>query len=423
MSVVVLVTLAFITALAAFFRAWVDHRELKSTIASLERQSEEMQRKLSLRGRLAGEIAHEIKNPITAIQCSAETLDLMIGAQMAPELRKSLRYIGEYSEYLLRLLSDFLEVSRCEAGVNKPQAEIIEVRESVEAVTGLLRSYAMRKRINLSFESIEPGVLAFSDSRHFKQIIFNLVHNGLKFTPENGTIELSAESPARGRFVSIRVKDSGCGIPGDKINSIFDPYSRFEGESSSFDSGVGLGLALCRNLVELNGGRITVESVLGQGSTFTVFIPKAHTIRLIKPAEKQDAVNLPTLFQPLLGQNFLVVDQDPSARESLAKLIQGWGGMVDQVAQAVEAVEAISSKAYDAVMVDSSRDGLNGYEVASLLKDNAHTQGTTIILTTDNAPDENLALESGADRTIEKPLQGDRLLRSLITAGKCQISH
>jgi CheY-like chemotaxis protein len=93
------------------------------------------------------------------------------------------------------------------------------------------------------------------------------------------------------------------------------------------------------------------------------------------------------------------------------------------VAQAIEAVEAISSKAYDAVMVDSSREGLNGYEVASLLKDNAHTQGTTIILTTDNAPDENLALESGADRTIEKPLQGDQLLRSLITAGKCQISH
>ncbi len=423
MSVVVLVTLAFITALAAFFRAWVDHRELKSTIAALERQSQEMQRKLSLRGRLAGEIAHEIKNPITAIQCSAETIDLMIGAQIAPELRKSLRYISEYSDYLLRLLSDFLEVSRCEAGVNKPRAEAIEVRESVEAVTGLLRSYAMRKRINLCFESIQPGILAFADPRHFKQIIFNLVHNGLKFTPENGTIDLSAESQSQGGYVAIRVQDTGCGIRPDQLGSIFNPYSRFEGDSPGLDAGVGLGLALCRNLVELNGGRITVESVRGQGSVFTVFVPKAHTIRVLKPAEKQEAVNLPALFQPLLGQNFLVVDQDPTASESLAKLIQGWGGAVDQVAQAIEAVEAISSKAYDAVMVDSSREGLNGYEVASLLKDNAHTQGTTIILTTDNAPDENLALESGADRTIEKPLQGDQLLRSLITAGKCQISH
>lgn len=424
MSVVVVVALALITSLAAFARAWLDHRELQGKLVSIKRQTAELQQKLSRRGQLASEIAHEIKNPITAIQCSAQTLDLMLGGDINPELRKSIRYISEYSDYLLRLLTDFLEVSRCEAGVNHPQPEIFQLNEAIDSVIGLLKSYAFKKHINLSATPIPADVRAWADQRHIKQILFNLVHNSLKFTPEYGAIEIDASWSAQDRCIEISVRDTGWGIPAEQLSTIFDPYARYEAHQPKVDAGVGLGLALCGNLVELNGGKISVKSTVGRGSTFTFTVPKAQAITLVKPS----AVALPpppssALYQPLLGQSFLLVDNDSSTRDSIAKLIQAWGGMVDQVAQATDALEAIGAKSYDAVMVDNTRDGLNGYELASLLRDNAHSNGTTIILATKSTPDEELAHACGADQTIEKPLKGDLLLQSLLTAGKCQMTH
>ncbi|NDC39643.1 MAG: hypothetical protein EBZ48_16650, partial [Proteobacteria bacterium] len=101
---VVVVILALITSLAALFRAWFDHTELTQRLQTLKLQTAELQQRLERRGQLAAEIAHEIKNPLTAIQCSAQTLDLILAKDLNPELRKSLHYIEEYSEYLLRLL-------------------------------------------------------------------------------------------------------------------------------------------------------------------------------------------------------------------------------------------------------------------------------------------------------------------------------
>ena len=187
-STAVVLSLALITTIVAFCRAWWDHRELKLKIRVLEAKADEMKKKIQLRGQLAGEIAHEIKNPITAIQCSAETLELMLSDQIPPELSKSLRYIREYSDYLLRLLSDFLEVSRCEAGVNLPRPEVINLGETVEAVTGLLRSYAMKKHIIIEVAQAHLDARVWADSRHVKQILFNLIHNALKFTPDNGKV-------------------------------------------------------------------------------------------------------------------------------------------------------------------------------------------------------------------------------------------
>lgn len=167
-----------------------------------------------------------------------------------------------------------------------------------------------------------------------------------------------------------------------------------------------------------------MQSTVGQGTTFSFTIPKAQAISPVKSA----TVTVPApaasaLYQPLLGQTFLLVDDDSATRDSIAKLIQAWGGIVDQVAQATDAIEALNAKSYDAVMVDNTHDGFNGYELASLLRDNAHASGTTIIVATKSAPDEDLAQACGADQMIEKPLKGDLLLQSLLTAGKCQMTH
>lgn len=427
MSIVV-IALAFVTSLAAFWRAWLDHTTLQRKLYTLKLEAAELQQRLNRRGRLAGEVAHEIKNPITAIQCSAQTLDLMVGDTLTPDLRKSLRYINEYSDYLLKLLSDFLEVSRCEAGANNPRPEVVQVREAIEAVAGLLRSSAQKKHITLTF-SVPDDICAWIDPRHFKQVLFNLLHNSIKFTPEHGSVEIGVRQIPHDRTLAIEVRDTGCGIPEDQQATIFDPYTQHtqtqcDQGAEFMNTGVGLGLALCRNLVELNGGDIAVESSEGTGSTFCFTIPKAATVTMVTQAPV--ALPLPaqsSFYQPLLGQSFLLVDDDPATGDAIAGLIQAWGGAVDQVAQATEAIEAITAKSYDAVMVDNTLDGLNGYELASLLRDNAHARGTTIIIATKNSPDEDRAQECGADRTIEKPLRGELLLQSLLNSGKYHPTH
>ena len=176
--------------------------------------------------------------------------------------------------------------------------------------------------------------------------------------------------------------------------------------------------------MELNGGKITVQSTPELGTTFTFTMPRAQEAALHRTSNLPVALTAaPGTYQPLRGHNFLLVDEDLATRDAIARLIQAWGGVVDQVAQATEAIEAISAKSYDAVMVDNTMDGLNGYELVTLLRDNAQASGTTIILATRSAPDQELAQECGADRTLEKPLKGDQLLHSLLAAGKCDVTH
>src|SRR5262249_31505227 len=117
---------------------------------------------------------------------------------------------------------------------------------------------------------------------------------------------------------------------------------------------------------------------------------------------------------PLRGQSFLVVDEDAGSRESVARLIQAWGGVVDRVALAADAVEALQHRAYDAVMVDDTADGVHGYELARIIRDETRAAKTTIIVATRNAVDPQLLKISGADKCIEKPLNGELLLHSLV---------
>lgn len=375
---------------------------------ALKQKTIEIERALSRRGTLTNEIAHEIKNPITAILCSAETLDLLLADKIDPEQRDLLGYIKEYGDNLLRLVSDFLDVSMAEAGNIKARPEPLALAPLTQSIVGLLQSNAQKKHISLKCIPEDPEIGAMADPRHLKQVIFNLVHNAIKFTSDHGEVKVSVCSHSDPGKVRILVTDNGFGISREDLPTVFDPYARGEAKHIHGDTGAGLGLALCKALVELNGGTIGVDSLLNVGTTFEVTLPSA----MIPRVEKESRAD--NMFQPLLGQRFLIIDEDFGSREAISALIEAWGGAVDKVAMAVEAVNALAQRRYDAVMIDNPEEGGLGYELARKIREDFKAQDTTIIIASKNPIDARLAKQAGADKCVEKPLNGKVLLHSLL---------
>jgi len=410
-SAVIAILALFLSVLVCAM-AFFDRRAFTHRINKLEEELQDSRNLLKRRGDLANEIAHEIKNPITAILCSAETLDLLIGNTLEEGHRTSLRYIKEYGDNLLKLVSDFLDVSMAEAGNFRTVPEPVEVLSEVQAIAGLLDSNAIKKEICIEVQGFDEDMQAYIDPKHFKQIMFNLLHNAIKFTPERGKIDVFCVRNQADSVLEISVSDNGVGIPQDVVSSVFDIYCQHD-RNRHEGSGMGLGLALTKTLVDLAGGVINVESEEGRGSTFRFSIPLLQNAKPKVSISSSSISETESNKRPLLGQHFLVVDQDPGSRDSLASLIEAWGGIADKVDLATEAVKAISETEYDAVMIDSTRDGVSGYDLTRQIKDQKATD-TRFILATKGQLDPARAKQSGASRYIEKPINGKALLSTLL---------
>jgi signal transduction histidine kinase len=412
--------LALLVALLAFLRAWRDHSTLKVERDELQYRALESERLLRLRGNLAREIAHEIKNPISAILCSAETLDLLIGRDLAEEHRVSLHYIKEYGDNLLQLVSDFLDVSMAESGHLKVNPEPIMLEPQVVSVIGLLESHAIRKKIKLDHKTTGDNLRINADPKHFKQIVFNLVHNAIRFTPDGGQVEVVVKSDFPNPNAIIYVRDNGVGIPEKEIPGLFDLYARYEGNQPKFGSGLGLGLALVKTLTELAGGTIQVNSTVGVGSSFEIKFPLLIQETDSKESEQQVADIKDG--QPLLGQSFLLVDKEGGSRDSVMRLIEAWGGVVHAVTEAEEAVSALSTQSFDAVMIDANPGDIPGSDIAEMIRNEFDLGETTVIVSADSNDAKEKALKAGADSCIAKPYNGKVLLSSLIKSGKYSVN-
>lgn len=418
--ILAIIYLSFLVSCAALWRAWKDHLTAKRKIAELTHKVNEAERIIAQRGALANEVAHEIKNPLTAILCSAETLFHLLGPQLEEAHRKSLDYIRSYGDNLLKLVSDFLDISRASTGLIEARPEPTTLPPIVESILGLLQANAMRKHISLRQFCTDAALAAHVDPRHFKQILFNLVHNAIKFTPDSGEVQVVIRSDFPNPFITIAVRDNGPGLEQSAIPHLFDPYYHAANNPNPSNIGTGLGLALCKELVELSGGSIWVESTVGVGTSFEFRLP-AH----FEPVHKTSspASEAIKLGKPLEGQSFLVVEDEAGAREAIAALIEAWGGVVDQVAEASAAVEALGKRNYDAVMIDETLPEANGYDLARKVREILPGDNTTIIIASHNPCDRERLKKCGADRWIDKPLNGKALLNSLLHSGKFQVTH
>jgi len=222
-------------------------------------------------------MSHELRTPLQAALGFAQLVRSGLYGPVTQEQEDVLARIERSQSHLGRLIDDILDFARLEAGHVRMNVETVSLAEAIGQLGPLVETQAAKKRLQLALRPPPEPIVVTADRDRLQQILVNLVGNAIKFTPEGGTIRVNASRS--GQRAMIQVHDTGAGIPADRLQAIFEPFVQVDDRHTRAHSGVGLGLAISRDLATAMGGEIAVESELGSGSTFSVILPVAAAER------------------------------------------------------------------------------------------------------------------------------------------------
>lgn len=258
--------------LAGFAKVTRDLSELRS-IDELTRRSEAAEAANRLKSEFLAAMSHELRTPLNAIGGYAQLLEMGVSGPITATQREQLARILHSQEHLLGIINDILNFSRIEAGQVTYEIRPVSARDVMNDVAPMLAPQVHAKGIDLRVVPCPPDIIASADKAKVEQILINLISNAVKFTARGGRIELTCEVDADS--VRLALRDTGTGIPADKLEAIFAPFVQVGRSLATPKEGTGLGLAISRDLARAMAGDLTVESTLGEGSTFTLRLPRA----------------------------------------------------------------------------------------------------------------------------------------------------
>jgi signal transduction histidine kinase len=242
-------------------------RAFLETNAQLTEANAEMQNAARLKDEFLAQMSHELRTPLNSVLGFVQLLLNETSGTLNEKQRWYCSNIRQGGDLLLNLVNDLLDLSAIRAGLVRLNTESVGLRAVVDECLAQLYPQAEGKRLQLQ-RQIRPDISVMADRARLTQVLLNLLANGIKFTPEGGTIAVAAE--ARRRTVTITVSDTGVGIPHDQLASVFDEFVQLDPGREQGRLGTGLGLTLSRRLVELMGGSLNLQSEPGSGSVFTI---------------------------------------------------------------------------------------------------------------------------------------------------------
>jgi signal transduction histidine kinase/CheY-like chemotaxis protein len=365
-------------------------------------------------------MSHEIRTPLNGIIGMTDALlpDVDRGNRNAVEtIRRS-------GEVLLAVLNDILDFSKIEAGKLELEQRVCDLEPVLGDLGALFARLTKEKGLTLKVE-LEPGIgRLVCDPLRLRQILSNLVSNAVKFTAE-GTVTVSGRRlPADPRFplgaVALDVVDSGIGIPADKVDRLFKEFSQVDAGTTRRYGGTGLGLAISRRLAEAMGGEISVQSVQGRGSTFTVALPLPTALQLatVQAAEPSREVAVLDASR-LKGVRVLLAEDNAINRRVAVALMSKMGVEVHAVENGREALRAWGQGGWDLIVMDMQMPELDGLEATRAIRA-AEAEGAfqaiPILAMTANASaeDRRTCLEAGMDEVVTKPTTRAALQSALV---------
>ena len=251
-------------------RLYQRERQARAEIEEAYRVAESANR---AKGDFLAVMSHELRTPLNAIGGYAELLEMGVRGPVTPQQLDDLRRIQSSQRHLLGLINEVLNYAKLETGTVQYDLTDVRVRDALSEAEALVVPQVRKKELTLTVSGAPPDLAVRADAEKLQQILVNLLSNALKFTERGGRIELSYA--AEGTTVSIRVRDTGIGIPGDKLKAIFDPFVQVRADLTRRHEGTGLGLAISRDLARGMGGDLAAESAEGEGSAFTLRLPAA----------------------------------------------------------------------------------------------------------------------------------------------------
>ncbi|UCF78499.1 MAG: GAF domain-containing protein [Candidatus Eiseniibacteriota bacterium] len=263
------------------------YKELEEHTKRIEEAAERMRELNELKTNFVSTVSHELRTPLTSIKAYVETLLDSVGARNEDMQREFLHIIDGETDRLARLIDAILDLSQLESGTFRIRKEIFDAAEVIREAVDVLRSVAERREINLEVDLPARPVLLEADRDLVKQVIINLAGNAVKFTCEGGQVSLGVCQ--QGPAVKVKVEDTGVGIPREQLDRIFDRFYQVDNSTARQFGGAGLGLTICKSIVEWHGGTIEVESEEGEGSKFVVTFPqKAMETRALANVEHNE---------------------------------------------------------------------------------------------------------------------------------------
>jgi signal transduction histidine kinase/DNA-binding response OmpR family regulator len=368
---------------------------------------EEIQRADQRKNEFLATLSHELRNPLAPMRAA---LHMLRAKTVDPEKARSLletmdRQVGQ----MTRLVEDLLDISRITRGAIELRRETLEVgaevRNAIESCHGQLESGGHEVVINAPLEPL----YVVADRVRLQQILENLILNAAKYTNPGGRIEVSAEATISEAV--IRVKDNGIGIPNDKLTQVWELFVQVDQSPERIRKGLGIGLALVRDLVHRHGGTVEAQSDgLGNGSTFIVRMPRA--VRVDLPAATQPApAAQPAKAPASAGKRILIVDDNLDACETLAMMLELLGQQTRQAHEGTGALKAAQEYRPELIFMDIGLPGLTGHEVAERMRGELGMKDTYIVALSGYGTEEDRrkSLFAGFDNHYVKPLDPSAL--------------
>lgn len=410
----------------------------------LDVQNRELQDLDRLKTQFFSNISHELRTPLTLILGPVETM-LSRAGSLDAKTHEGLILIHRNALRLLKLINDLLDLTRLDQGADVLRKKSISLGAYIRGIVESIRHLGLSKQLRIKVEAGDPNIETVADPARIEKVLINLLTNAIKYTPSGGTITVRWSGTAEETV--IEVQDTGVGIPAEDLPRIFDRFHQVRGNEANRNQGVGIGLALAKELVEQHGGNLEVESVVGQGTIFRIRLPleaaPAEPVGQIREVENLDEPFAKAFRSadrswrsggdvlqedlPIVGEGgyvVLVADDEEDMRRYVVSLLSEDYRVV-QTSHGANVTDLVAEHEPDLVLLDWMMPGKDGLTVCRELRSNDANHDLKVLLLTARIDEESkiTALRSGADDFLTKPFSSIEVktrVSNLLRAGRLQ---
>lgn len=369
--------------------------KVRQRTAELQAANAELKQMDGLKSQFLAHVSHELRTPLTGIKGMTENLVEGLAGPLTPRQEHNLKRVIHNTSRLARMITDLLERSRIDAGKMDLALRELDLSAVTFDLMEQLSPLAQAKSQELIYLVPQPIGSVWADPDKVSQILTNLIENAIKYTPEGGTITITLESDLP-HWARISVKDTGPGIPSDAVPKLFDQFYRMPHLHQNGPKGLGLGLSIVKQLVEMHGGTVFVQSEIGRGSVFQFTLP-------LRPVAEEMSVGLSGTKRKIL-----VVDDDADIRHLLCERLNAYGYEIETATHGTHALHLASKTSFDGVILDISMPELDGLTVLREIRERSSVP--VIMVTASGDKDRAVqAISMGAQDYLLKPFDAKQL--------------